>query len=193
MPTVQSTTGRVTREEYRRLEEGPPYYELIDGELVEMGRPKRKHNRLALRLGRLWDVYVERAGGGDLQYEPDLYLPGIENVYHPDFAFVTPQRVGIVDEDGVFGVPNVVCEILSPTTERLDRGVKLRDYRTTGVPHVWLIDPANPVTVEEYVLGSDGNYHLHAKVSSPTGWTPVAFPDWTIPLAELDKAATPLR
>jgi Uma2 family endonuclease len=137
------TKRRLTREDYRALREGPPYYELVDGELMEMTKPRRRHYRLSNRLIEVWNPYA-RGLKGELAYEPNLYLPGIQNVYHPDLVYVDHERIHIVSEDGISGTPSVICEILSPSTERLDRGVKLEDYRRAGVPHVWLFNPEQP-------------------------------------------------
>ena len=179
---------RVTREDYRSLPEGPPYYELIDGELVEMTRARRSHYRLTARLIHLWEGRISETLGGELAPEPNLYLPGIDEVYHPDLVYVGPSRLAICNDEGIEGTPDVICEILSPSTERLDRYVKMEDFRAAGVPHVWLIDPERPVTVEEYVLEADGRYRLNTIVRAPARFAPNAFPGWEIPLADLDAA-----
>src|SRR5438045_8926500 len=98
--------------------------------------------------------------GGELAPDPSLYLPGIEEVYHPDLAYVARDRRRMCREDGIYGAPDVICEILSPTTERKDRSIKLPDYQQAGVRHLWLLDPKRPAMAEEYVLAADGRYRL---------------------------------
>src|SRR5437868_3633814 len=120
------------RDDYLRLPLGPPYYELIQGELVEMTRPSRAHYRLHTRLTRHWDAYAE-AHRGELATEPSLYLPGIEDVYHPDLVYVAAGNCGICRPDGIWGVPDLICEILSPRTERVDRFTKLAEFARAGV------------------------------------------------------------
>src|SRR5438045_7267088 len=97
------TKRRLTRAEYRKLPEGPPYYELINGELVEMVRARRPHYRIAGRLFRIWDLAVESQFGGEIALEPNLYLPGIEDVYHPDLVYVAPPRLAICEDEGIKG------------------------------------------------------------------------------------------
>lgn len=184
------TERRYTRDDYKALPEGPPYYELIDGEFVEMTKPRRRHYRLIAILLEFWNPYA-RVQQAELALEPNLYLPGVDNVYHPDLVYVRRDRIGIVGENEINGTPDVICEVLSPTTERIDRGMKLRDYRLSGVPHVWLFTPDRPVMVEEYELAPDGLYRLHHTGLAPEEWEPVAFPGWRIPLAELDTAVAP--
>jgi Uma2 family endonuclease len=184
--------ARLTREDYEALPEGPPYYELVNGELVEMTRPSESHNELAQVLMERWRLQLRQGPGGALSFEPNLYLPGVEDVYHPDLAYIAPEHQRIRRKKGIYGVPDVICEILSPTTERADRGLKLEQYGRAGVPHVWLISPERPVAVEEYVLGGEGRYRVEAMLAAPAEWEPAAFPGWRIPLAELDAAVAPV-
>jgi Uma2 family endonuclease len=191
MAVALHSTDRVTREDYRRLPEGPPYYELIRGELIEMTRPRRAHYRIAGLLYRRLAPHAEDVLGGELAQEPNLYLPGIEDVYHPDLVYVARKQLGICREGGVEGVPDLVCEILSPSTDRYDRGVKMQDFRAAGVPHVWLISPERPVLIEEYVLGEDGLYNLQATAAAPAEWEPLVFPGWRLAVEDLDTAVLP--
>jgi Uma2 family endonuclease len=191
MSQATAATRRLTRDDYRSLPEGPPYYELIDGELVEMTRARRAHSRLIVRLAHLWEGRILAGLGGELQQEPNLYLPRIDDVCHPDLVYVGPDQLAICHDAGIEGTPHVICEILSPSTERLDRYVKMADFRAAGVPHVWLIDPERPVTVEEYVLEADGRYRQNAIVRAPAEFAPAAFPGWKIALTELDAAVAP--
>jgi Uma2 family endonuclease len=177
-----------TRGEYQALPEGPPYYELLDGELIEMTRPIEDHNELGMLLAERWRAHLRSGPGGSLSWEPNLYLPGVEDVCHPDLVYVAPEQRQIRRKDGIHGTPTVVCEILSPSTERLDRRVKMELFRKTAVPHVWLVSPDRPVGVEEYVLGDDGFYRLHASVETPAEWEPSSFPGWRLSLKELDDA-----
>ncbi len=190
-PAAGEGSRRVTREEYQSLPEGPPYYELIGGELVEMTRPFGPHNQIFTLLIELLGPYVRRTVGGLLSPEPNLYLPGTDSVYQPDLVYVAPERSVICLPDGIHGVPDLICEILSPTTRRTDRYVKLEEFCRAGIPHVWLVEPERPVAVEEYVL-HEGRYLLNRTVEAPAEWEPVAFPGWRLPLAELDAAVADL-
>ena len=180
-----------TREDYRALPEGPPYYELIGGELVEMTKPLLGHQVLFSILIELVGGYARRSRMGLLVPAPNLYLPTTTDVYHPDLVYVARKRRAICREDGIWGVPDVVCEILLPSTQRVDRYEKVPRFQAARVPHVWLVSPESPVTVEEYVLEEDGHYRLNAIVQAPAAWQPAAFPGWTLPLAELDAAVAP--
>lgn len=188
MTDTATVQRRYTREDYRALPEGPPFYELIDGELITMTRPSEEHNEAALTLVEWWRAAIRGGLGGWLSAEPNLYLPGIDGVYHPDLVYVGPDQRGIRRRDGIYGTPQVICEILSPSTYQRDRGVTLEDFRRAGVPHVWLVDPGRPVMVEEYVLAEDGYYRLQGATVAPAEWEPAAFPGCRLSLAELDAA-----
>lgn len=189
--TIAAEKPKLDREAYRRLPEGPPYYELINGELIEMTRPSRDHYRVAALIQEALGPHVRRTLKGDLAPEPNLFLPDSESVYHPDFVYLTREHRKWSRPDGIYGAPDLICEILSPTTRRIDRYVKLEHFRRAGVPHVWLIEPESPVTVEEYVLAEDGAYRLRAILTAPTEWEPAAFPGWHLPLTELEAAVAP--
>jgi hypothetical protein len=61
---------------------------------------------------------------------------------NPDIVFVRADRVNLIGDRGVEGPPDLVVEVLSPSTEARDRGVKLGRYRLYGVPEYWVVDPA---------------------------------------------------
>jgi Uma2 family endonuclease len=144
-----------------------------------------------LRLGSIWDLAIDEGLGGELAPEPYLYLPGIENVYHPDLVYRSPDSLEICQHQGIEGTPDVICEILSPTTEKVDRYTKMEDFRRADVPHVWLIDPNRPVTIEGYVLESNGHYRQNSVVRAPAAFHPAVFPGWSISMAELGAVAAP--
>jgi Uma2 family endonuclease len=181
-PPHAPPVDRITREEYARLPEGPPYYELIDGELIEMSpRPLRSHYLLAELLSEWLGPHVRRLRG-ELAPEPNLFLPGTEDVYHPDLAYVArSRRRAICREEGIYGASDLVCEFLSPTTAYRDQGVKLEAFRRAGVRYVWLIHPQT-LLVEEFVLEEDGRYRIQAVATPPTVWSPLAFPGWSLDL-----------
>ena len=185
-PAFPSPPARMTQAEYMALLEGPPHYELIDGRLVELARPLIPHIYLNDYLTEELGPYARKVLKGRLITEPDLYLPDMEDVFEPDHLFLTQAQTQYARGRGVFGTPEMVCEVLSPSTERKDRTVKLRAYAQAGVKHVWLIQPKKPLTIEELVLEETGAYRLHATTVAPATWTPLLFPEWSLDLAEAE-------
>jgi len=192
--TLIAPTRRITREEYRRLPEGPPYHELIDGELVEMSpRALTGHSELQAYLFEMLGPHARGVLKGRLFVEPNLYLPNTENVYQPDLVYISRPHLSIRRRDGIYGSPDLVCEILSPSTANRDRYIKLASYCRAGVPHYWLFDP-EAVAVEEFVLAADGRYTVQATPMPPTIWSPLAFPGWSLDLgaAQIALADPPI-
>lgn len=128
------------------------WHELIGGELVVHSSPRDPHMHAVLATGALmWAA--EEAGfgraGGDRMVALDYPQRGLnaEDVFKPDAFFVTTGREAILDagEDGppcVVGVPDLVVEVLSPTTAKYDLpgGDKFNAYGRNGVRYYWLLD-----------------------------------------------------
>lgn len=130
--------------------------EVIDGELLLMPRPRRRHahgaSRLGSRLAPFGDPREGDPGGWVILDEPELHLGPRPDIVIPDLAGWRRERLPeeFLDEsDGLTLAPDWCCEVLSPSTERVDRGRKLDVYHRESVGHVWLISP--PLrTVEVY-------------------------------------------
>ncbi len=140
--------------------------EILDGELHASPRPRLRHAVAATRLtGRLsppFDDGLGGPGGWWILIEPELHLG--EDIVVPDLAGWRRERLPeIPDAPHLELAPDWVCEILSPSTERLDRGLKLRIYAREKVPHAWLINPGTR-TLE--VLRLQGEEWLIASVHS---------------------------
>jgi Uma2 family endonuclease len=118
--------------------------ELIDGELYTSPRPAGPHARFASAIGMDVGSAYDRGRGGPggwwILDEPELHL--YENVLVPDLAGWRRERMPEMPRDHVFTIPpDWVCEVVSPSTARLDRTRKLPIYATNGVPYLWLVDP----------------------------------------------------
>jgi Uma2 family endonuclease len=138
--------------------------EILDGELHLSPRPGPKHSAAASALGMALGEPFHRGRGGPggwwILDEPELHLG--EHVVVPDLAGWRRERLPSLPDDAYFSLaPDWVCEVLSPSTERIDRVHKLRIYAQAGVSHAWLLDPTQR-TVE--VLRLQGATWLIAAV-----------------------------
>jgi Uma2 family endonuclease len=118
--------------------------EILDGELHLSPRPGPKHSGAASALGMILGEPFHRGRGGPggwwILDEPELHLG--EHVVVPDLAGWRRERLPSLPDEAYFSLaPDWVCEVLSPSTERIDRVHKLRIYAQAGVSHVWLLDP----------------------------------------------------
>ncbi|MCB9675676.1 MAG: Uma2 family endonuclease [Alphaproteobacteria bacterium] len=138
--------------------------EIIAGTLYTSPRPAPRHANAASVLGgRLnprWQLGDGGPGGWWILHEPELHLG--EHVVVPDIGgWMRTTLPGLPTAVAWFGTrPDWVCEILSPSTARLDRGVKLDVYAQAGIPWVWLVDP-DAKLVEVFRL-VDGAWVRHA-------------------------------
>lgn len=117
--------------------------EMFDGELYASPRPAPRHGHAAVALVAKigGPFHFDRdPGGWLLLIEPELHFRN--DVLVPDLAAWRRERLPAVpDEPYLTLTPDWVCEVLSPSTETIDRGRKLDIYAREGVPHVWLVDP----------------------------------------------------
>jgi Uma2 family endonuclease len=119
--------------------------EVIDGELHLQPRPAKAHALAATVLGEELGPPFRRGRGGPggwvLLDEPELHLG--DDILVPDLAGWRRERMPrIVDDLPYFTLaPDWVCEVLSPSTAKVDRTSKLGAYAREGVKHAWLVDP----------------------------------------------------
>jgi Uma2 family endonuclease len=151
---------KITYSEFRQMEfdDNDPYiYELINGILVKKSAPQPRHQRISRKLLRLMDEFIQKNALGEVFYAPiDVFLDP-ENAPQPDLVFVSAARSFIIDEiEGILGVPDLVVEIISPSSIRLDRVDKKELYEKFGVAEYWLIDPKN--TAIEVFSFQNGRY-----------------------------------
>ena len=132
---------RITWRDAQSMPDDGKRYEAIGGELHVSPPLTLTHQAVSGRLFRaLWDLLVE-PGLGELFAAPvGVEFIRTEEGVQPDLAFVATERLVILTEDAIQGAPDLVIEILSPSTARRDRTVKLDLYRRQGVPEYWIVD-----------------------------------------------------
>ena len=118
--------------------------ELIDGDLYTSPRPAGPHARfasaLSMDIGPPYDRGRGGPGGWWILFEPELHLD--EQVLVPDLAGWRRERMPQIPKDQRFVVPpDWVCEVISPSSARVDRGRKMDIYGDHGVQWLWIVDP----------------------------------------------------
>ncbi len=130
--------------------------EIIDGELTTAPRPSFPHARAVSIISRQLDSFDRRTGGSDgpggwwILFEPELHLGA--DILVPDIAGWRRERMPVL-EDVPYSelAPDWVCEVVSPSTGRSDRVLKMPIYAREQVGHLWLVDPGLR-TLEVYGL-----------------------------------------
>lgn len=150
---IYQTKNPMTYEEYLKLPEEPGIrHEVINGNLVREPSPSVTHQRISSRLNDILRNYFQKADPeGELFYAPLDVVISEETVVQPDLLYIPGHDQAALQEIHIFIVPQLVVEILSPSTKRKDRLDKMEVYRTAGVPHYWIVDP-DACIIEAYLL-----------------------------------------
>jgi len=148
----RAQTIKFTYDDYKSLPESETKrYELLEGELAVVPSPTWRHQNISSRLFFCLKAFVEAEDLGYVAYAPlDVVLGG--DVVQPDILFISHKRASIIQEDEIRGGPDLVVEILSPTTAQRDRTYKRTLYARHGVKEFSLVDPDSQ-TVEVLALG----------------------------------------
>lgn len=129
-------------------------WEFIQGEVVMHSPALSRHLLATMRTYKLLDAYVStRALGGVYVEKAMTCFP--RNDYEPDVMFFGTAKAALIVPDTLkFPIPDLIVEVLSPSTEARDRGIKFQDYALHGVAEYWIIDPVAE-TVEAHRLEGD--------------------------------------
>lgn len=139
------TQIKFTYQDYKSLSESETErYELLEGELVMVPPPDPEHQDIVGNLFRLLSEHVRQQRLGKVYVAPlDVVLGerDEEDVVQPDIIYISPQRKGIITEKEIRGAPDLVVEVLSPSTAQRDRTLKKKLYARYGVAEYWIVDP----------------------------------------------------
>lgn len=173
----------LTYEDYCALPDDGRRYEILAGELAVTPAPTPRHQEALGNLFAQLHAHVGARGLGKVYVAPIDVILARTSVVEPDLVFVRAERLALVSDRGIEGSPDLIVEVLSPTTEARDRGVKQELYARFGVPHYWLLDTeARRLTAYE-LAGT--TYRQVAERTATAEFTPTLFPGLTLPLAAI--------
>ena len=148
------THRKFTYEDYRNTPDDIRY-ELHDGELIVVPVPNMAHQGISTTLLRLIDTLVYLRKLGKVFHAPTDVVFSDTEVVQPDLIFVSNERSHILTENNIRGAPDLIIEILSPSTAGRDRTFKRTLYERHGVKEYWMVDPsARNITI--LLLGESG-------------------------------------
>lgn len=161
MPLVKEK--RLNVDYYKLLPEGAPY-QLIEGELIMTPAPNPRHQIILGRLFRKLTEFAEKGSKGLTLLSPiDVYLDD-ENAFQPDLILILKEKKDIIKKDGIYGPPDIVIEILSPSTASYDLRGKFRVYERSGVKEYWIVDPE--INSVEVYVNREGRFSLASKAEA---------------------------
>jgi Uma2 family endonuclease len=181
--SMTTLTQKLTAREFLELPEvqAGAWLELVNGEVVSMPRPNKRHSYAATVLVQILGAYVRTQRAGLLYFELDTIF-GDDDVRVPDLLFLRKEHPSDPDEP-LDSIPDLCIEILSPSNARTDRVDKFQFYQSKGVACYWIVDPEEQ-TIEAYTL-ENGRYVSAGRGAGEQVIKLPPFPELEIPLKEL--------
>jgi Uma2 family endonuclease len=180
MPLMRAERPRVSYADLERMPDDGRRFEIIDGELIDVTpAPSPFHQYVSKRLQRQLEAYFEDGGLGIVYDAPvDVVLTDFD-VFEPDIVVVTNRSA--VTRRAIEGVPELVVEVLSPSTTKYDRVKKGNRYAALGIRNYWILDPAAR-RLECFRL-HEGAYELAAACQNDDHLEAPHFPGLVVDLA----------
>lgn len=157
--------GRWRYTNYLRLPDDGKRYEILDGVLYVANASGYDHQFAVTKLTRRLDLFVtEKQLGIVLSVPFEVHLTETSRPVQPDVLFIRTERCPQPGTQFFEGVPDLIVEVISPSSFRLDRKTKFDAYEQAGVAEYWLADPKTRA-VEVYTLAR-GEYALLGQYTS---------------------------
>ena len=162
MTQILTEEKKWTYSDYLNLED-EKRYEIIGGRLIMMSpAPETNHQFISARLGFSFIRFVEPSGLGYILHAPTDVILDAENIVQPDILFIAKDSKHIIKKRGVFGAPELVVEILSPSTQYKDVFEKKNLYERFRVKEYWMVNPYMK-SIEVLSLNENGVYTLFSE------------------------------
>jgi Uma2 family endonuclease len=158
-------------------------YEVIDGELYVSPSPSWRHQVAVSHLHGILYPFIRSHNLGEIVTVPLGVVLDPDDGVEPDLVYVSRERMDIITDRGIQGAPDLVVEVLSPSTRSRDLGLKLRRYAAAGVPHYWVLD-TDAHELMPFRLGAQG-YDPIGTFGPGTLFRPEIFPGLEIPIDDL--------
>lgn len=173
----------LTYQDYLRMPDDRTRKEILGGDLYVTPAPTPAHQRVVAELVAILRTHAKRHGAGEVFVSPLDVVLSQTDVVQPDIVFVAEANKPIIGEAAVQGPPDLIIEVLSPSTVKLDRGRKMDLYARSGVVEYWIVDPDNR-SVEVYRL-EGGAYRLELRAHEGAIVRSTLFPGLEVSPADL--------
>jgi Uma2 family endonuclease len=140
---------------YRLLPEGTPI-QVIQNQFYMSPSPTFDHFSVTREIFRQLDAYIMQNNLGEAVYAPvDVYL-GNKNAVQPDVFFISKANKHLIKKDGIYGAPDLIIEVLSPSNKNADLIKKKAVYEQFGVREYFIVEPSDKTVLSYYL--KDGKY-----------------------------------
>jgi Uma2 family endonuclease len=182
--TIPPGRFKLTYEEYAELPNDGKRYEIIDGDLYVNPAPVPKHQKVSRRLQLCLMLQLEEKGLGEVFNAPIDVVLDKHTIVQPDLIFIRKDRLEeLVGSKYIQGPPDLVVEILSPSSRRSDVLLKSRTYASFGVHSYWIADP-DIDRLELFTLDNAG-YMLQQQANAPDIVEPKDFSGLRVDLSDV--------
>ncbi|MGO8733637.1 MAG: Uma2 family endonuclease [Terriglobia bacterium] len=176
-------SSKFTYEDLKLIPPDRNRYEIVDGELFATPAPRTLHQRIVGNIFAALHQHVRRHCLGEVFVAPYDVVFAMGTVLEPDVLFVSSSRLHFIGEDNLSGPPDLAVEVISESTKRLDREVKLKQYALHGVGEYWLVDPEGNIVDVHHL--KEGEYELTERLGFGDTLTSPLFPGLKLPVTSL--------
>ena len=178
-PNGWPTQGAWRYEDYLRLPDDGKRYEIIEGVLYVANAPSVEHQFTVSEIHFALKLFVREKQLGQVFTAPlEVHLSDTSRPVQPDLLFISADRLPSHGDKVFEGAPDLIVEVVSPTSIRLDRNVKVDAYEAAGVAEYWIVDTKTR-SVEVYTLAR-GEYALHGQYTGDELITSTLLPELQI-------------
>jgi Uma2 family endonuclease len=162
--TLQTSQRPLTIRDFESFPDDGNRYEILGGLLSVSPAPTLEHQRIVLRIAFALQCYFEEVPSGEVFVAPIDVELSMYDIVEPDVVVVLDANASVKQTKRIVGAPDVVVEVISPSSELRDRARKAALYAMNGVREYWLVDPGTK-TFDVLAL-RDSDYE---KLAQPTG------------------------
>lgn len=161
--------GEFTVDDYRALPDWPRY-ELIDGVLYKLSAPSTGHQRMLRKLAVAFSDYIQSKGGSCEAF----FAPLDVQLDCDEWTMMQPDLLVVCDPDqvkdwGIWGAPDFVLEVVSPSSRNNDKLLKLKKYRNAGVREYWIVDLEEKLVIA-YRFGEENTFGIYGFENKVPVW-----------------------
>jgi len=162
---MATTVKKLTYSDYEKIPEDGFRHEIIEGQEFMTPAPEVPHQLVITQLVGLLNAHVRKNRSGKVLAAPTDVVLTAEDVVQPDVLFIATGHADRITQKNIQGAPDLVIEVLSPSTASVDRGRKLALYERSGVIEYWIADPATG-TMEIHEFGSPRRTRIYKEGQS---------------------------
>ncbi len=174
---------RLTYDDLQLLPNDGKRYETIDGELFVTPAPNFAHQIVVTNLVYYLLAFLKDHPLGRVIVSPFDVVFSQFDVVEPDILYISNARASVITEKNAQGSPDLVVEVLSQSTKKVDRTTKLKLYARYGVEEYWIIDP-DGISAEIY-RRANGSLELVAKLEAKDPLTSPLLLGFSLPIQKL--------